>query len=238
MPPQDPKYLTSDFFATMQHVRKTVLWLMLLLLGSSALAYPLAPHVLHLLVRPLGAKLVIYAPLEGFMGYITVSFAVGACVTAPYLLYLIYRVLRSFPVIPEGLARYGTLAAAGLFLCGAGFCYLVILPVTLRFLLGFGGTNIAAGIAVSKYLSMTIGLSTVCGLLFELPLVVLVLHRLGLISLHFLVTNRRYAILASAVLTAILTPTPDAFTMSALLLPLVGLYEISILVVRMMERRK
>lgn len=235
MPSQDPKYLTSHFFTGMEQARKSTLWLLVLLLGSSTLAYPFAPRLLHLLVRPLGAKLVIYAPLEGFMGYVTVSFAAGIAVTAPYLLYLMYRLLRTG--LHERVALYGTLAAGGLFLTGAGFCYLVILPVTLRFFVGFGGSNIAAGISVSSYLSMTLGLSTVCGILFELPLVVLILHHVGIISRQLLVSNRRYAVLLSAILTAILTPTPDAFTMSALLLPLIGLYEISIVLMWIMDKR-
>jgi sec-independent protein translocase protein TatC len=84
---------------------------------------------------------------------------------------------------------------------------------------------------------MTLGLSGICGVLFELPLIVMLLHHLGLVSRDFLTRNRRYAILLSAVLTAILTPTPDAFTMSALLLPLLALYEVSILLVRWAEHR-
>jgi sec-independent protein translocase protein TatC len=73
--------------------------------------------------------------------------------------------------------------------------------------------------------------------MFELPLVVLILHRLGLISIAFLTQNRRYAILIAAVLTAIITPTPDAFTMSMMLGPMLVLYEVSILLMRIAERR-
>jgi sec-independent protein translocase protein TatC len=64
------------------------------------------------------------------------------------------------------------------------------------------------------------------------------LHQLGLVSIAFLTNNRRYAILLSAVVTAILTPTPDAYTMSMMLVPLIGLYELSILVLRLAEYRR
>jgi sec-independent protein translocase protein TatC len=121
---------------------------------------------------------------------------------------------------------------------GAVFCYVVILPVTLGFLIGFGGENIATGLSVSRYLSMTLGLSAACGLTFELPLVTLILHRLGLLSVTFLTEHRRYAVLFGAIFTAVITPTPDAFTMSALFLPLLALYEISILLMRLAERRR
>jgi len=119
-----------------------------------------------------------------------------------------------------------------------GFCYFVILPITLKFLLNYGADTIAAGISVSKYLSLTLGLSAACGVMFELPLVLLILSRLGFVSVAFLTRNRRYAVLVSALATAILTPTPDAYTMSMLLVPLLGLYEISILVVRIAEYRQ
>jgi sec-independent protein translocase protein TatC len=135
------------------------------------------------------------------------------------------------------VALSGTIAAGGLFLLGVTFCYVAILPVTLGFLLSFGGENIAAGISVSRYLSLTLGLSATCGAIFELPLVVVILHRLGLISIAFLTQNRRYAVLIAAVTTAIITPTPDAFTMTMLLVPLLGLYEGSILLLRLIERR-
>jgi sec-independent protein translocase protein TatC len=69
-------------------------------------------------------------------------------------------------------------------------------------------------------------------------LVTFVLHRLDLISIAFLTQNRRYAVLLAAVATAVLTPTPDAFTMTMLLVPLLGLYEVSILVLRVVERRE
>ena len=81
-------------------------------------------------------------------------------------------------------------------------------------------------------------MSTTCGFIFELPLVVIILHTMGLLSRQVLTQNRRYAMLASAVLTAILTPTPDAFTMSALLLPLIALYEVSIILVRIAEAKQ
>ncbi|MDZ7379272.1 MAG: twin-arginine translocase subunit TatC, partial [candidate division KSB1 bacterium] len=88
------------------------------------------------------------------------------------------------------------------------------------------------------YLAMTLGMAAACGVIFELPLVALMLHRLGLLSVAFLTAHRRYAVLLGAIFTAIITPTPDAFTMGALLLPLLGLYEISIALMRIADRRQ
>jgi sec-independent protein translocase protein TatC len=233
-----PRLITSDFLAALELVRRSVLRLLIVFAVASAVAYPLAPHLLHFLARPLGAPLVMYAPLEGFMGYVTVSMTTSICLLAPLLLYEINRLLRSVCGLPLRVALGSTTAAGGLFVLGAGFCYVVILPVTLRFLLSFGGENVEAGISVSRYLSMTLGLSAACGITFELPLVTLILHRLGFLSVSFLTEHRRYAVLLGAIFTAIITPTPDAFTMSTLLLPLLALYEMSIVLMRIAERRQ
>jgi sec-independent protein translocase protein TatC len=234
----EPRLLTSDVLASLEYVRRSVLRLLIVFAVASAVAYPLAPQLLHFLARPLGAPLIMYAPLEGFMGYVTVSMTTSLCLLAPLLLYELNRLLRAVGGLPPRLALWSTVAAGSLFAVGAGFCYVVILPVTLRFLLSFGGENVEAGISVSRYLSMSLGLSAACGVTFELPLITLILHRLGLLSVRFLTEHRRYAILLGAVFTAIITPTPDAFTMSALLLPLLALYETSIVLMRLAERRQ
>ena len=234
----EPRLLTSDFLGSLELVRRSVLRLAIVFAVASAVAYPLAPHLLHFLTRPLGAPLIMYAPLEGFMGYVTVSMTTSVCLLAPLLLYEVNRLLRAVCGLPPRVALGSTAAAGGLFALGAGFCYVVILPVTLRFLLSFGGENVEAGISVSRYLSMTLGLSAACGVTFELPLIVLILHHLGLLSVSFLTEHRRYAVLLGAIFTAIITPTPDAFTMSTLLLPLLALYEISIVLMRVAERRQ
>jgi sec-independent protein translocase protein TatC len=212
----EPRLLTSDVLASLEYVRRSVLRLLIVFAVASAVAYPLAPQLLHFLARPLGAPLIMYAPLEGFMGYVTVSMTTSLCL----------------------LALWSTVAAGSLFALGARFCYVVILPVTLRFLLSFGGENVEAGISVSRYLSMSLGLSAACGVTFELPLVTLILHRLGFLSVRFLTEHRRYAVILGAIFSAIITPTPDAFTMSTLLLPLLALYEISIVLMRLAERRQ
>ena len=227
---------------------KLIFWTLVLLLAVLAagiialalgtlVAFPFAGELLHIVKQPLDAKLVIYDPLEGFLGYVKVSIAAGFLLVLPFLLYEAKRILQQVCQLPPAVALGGTFAAGVLFFGGVSFCYLGILPVTLRFLLSFGGENITAGISVSRYLALTLGLSAVCGVMFELPLVVLILHRLGLISIAFLTQNRRYAILIAAVLTAIVTPTPDAFTMSMMLGPMLVLYEVSILLMRIAERR-
>jgi sec-independent protein translocase protein TatC len=234
----EPSILTTSLLDRVEHVRRSIFRLGTILLLGTLAAYPFAGRLLHFIKQPLDAKLVIYAPLEGFLVYIKVAIAAGFVLMVPLLLYEVKQLLQYGCRLSRAAAVGGTLAAGGLFLAGVSFCYLAILPVTLRFLLSYGGESIAAGISVSNYLSLTLGLSAACGAMFELPLVVFILQRLGLISMAFLTQNRRYAILIAAVITAVLTPTPDAFTMSMLLVPLLALYEGSILVMRIAGRHE
>ena len=234
----EPTMLTTGLLSRVESVRRTIFRLVLVLLGASLVAYPFAEHLLHFVQQPLKATLTIYAPLEGFLGYIKVSLATGFLLTSPLILYEVKRFLQVVCRMHSRSALGGTVATGGLFVLGVSFCYGVILPVTLGFLLSFGGDNIAPGISVTKYLSLTLGLAAACGAVFELPLVVLVLHRLDLITIAFMTQNRRYAVILAAVATAILTPTPDAFTMTMLLVPILALYEASILVLRIVERNQ
>ncbi|MBM3224821.1 MAG: preprotein translocase subunit TatC, partial [Candidatus Tectomicrobia bacterium] len=131
----EPRLLTTDLMASLERVRWSVLRLLIAFAVASAAAYPLAPYLLHWLVRPLKGPLVMYAPLEGLMGYLTVSMTTSLCLIAPLLLYEANRLLRSVGGLPPRVALGSTVAAGGLFLLGASFCYMLILPVTLRFLL-------------------------------------------------------------------------------------------------------
>ena len=233
----EPSILTTGLLSSFENIRRTVFRLALILIFATLAAYPFAEHLLHFVKQPLGATLTMYAPLEGFLGHIKVALGTGFLITSPVLLYEIKRFLQYVCRMRPRAALAGTIAVGGLFAVGVSFCYLVILPITLRFLLSYGGETISPGISVSKYLSLVLGLAAACGVMFELPVVTMVLHRLDFLSIAFMTQNRRYAVLLAAVATAILTPTPDAFTMTMLLVPLLMLYEISILVLRVVERR-
>src|SRR5499433_4246744 len=109
----EPRLLTSDVLASLEYVRRSVLRLLIVFAVASAVAYPLAPQLLHFLARPLGAPLIMYAPLEGFMGYVTVAMTTSLCLLAPLLLYEIHRLMRSVCGLPPRVALGSTTAAGG-----------------------------------------------------------------------------------------------------------------------------
>ena len=118
-----------------------------------------------------------------------------------------------------------------LFVGGGAFCYFVVFPYAVEFLVDFDKTLVPS-LRIGDYLSFTLRLTFVFGMIFELPLISLLLTRMGLLTPQFLSRNRRYAIVVIFIVAAILTP-PDAFTQILLAVPLLILYEVSVLVSRM-----
>jgi sec-independent protein translocase protein TatC len=122
-------------------------------------------------------------------------------------------------------------------LTGVSFAYFLVLPTAFEFLFTFGGSVDKPLITISEYLSFFATMTLVFGASFELPLVLVVLGAIGLVSSQILRQKRRYAILALATLSAVITP-PDVLSMLMLLIPMMFLYEVSILLVRLIETRR
>ena len=122
------------------------------------------------------------------------------------------------------------------FLFGGLFSYMVILPFGLSFLLGFGGELVKPIISVSNYISFVTKMILVFGAIFELPVVVVFLTKMGVVTPALMRKYRKYAIVSAFVLGAILTP-PDVFTQALMAGPLIVLYEISIWVCVILSKK-
>lgn len=123
------------------------------------------------------------------------------------------------------------------FLVGAAFGYYVVFPPAFRFLVGYSSDFLTPLPAVTEYFSLSIRLLIAFGLVFELPVFMVLLARLGLFDASFLRKNRRYAILIAFIVAAILTPTPDVVNQCLMAIPLIILYEISIIAVKFAGRK-
>ena len=125
-----------------------------------------------------------------------------------------------------------------LFLGGVALAYFLVLPRGLQFLLGFNAGNFNVQNRASDYFTFSALFILAFGVVFELPVVLVLLSKVGVIDSAFLRKNRRWAILIGAVVAAVITPSQDAFSMLAMFIPLLILYEISIVVSRMVEPKK
>jgi sec-independent protein translocase protein TatC len=125
-----------------------------------------------------------------------------------------------------------------LFLCGVAFGYFVALPRAINFLQNFNDQSFDILIRASDYYKFSVILLVVIGLLFQIPVGVLAVTRLGIVSARQLARNRGYVILALSVVAAVATPTPDPVTMLIAMAPLVILFELSVFLARIFERRR
>ncbi|HCD39131.1 MAG TPA: twin-arginine translocase subunit TatC, partial [Candidatus Omnitrophica bacterium] len=118
------------------------------------------------------------------------------------------------------------------FLCGCAFGYLLLVPFSLKFLIGLAGKELTPVIALNKYIGFVLALIAGCGIAFELPVVVWLLARLGIVNSAFLRKKRRYAIAIIFIAAAVITPTTDPVNMTLMALPMLVLYELSIWIAR------
>lgn len=186
------------------------------------------PHVsaMRSLGRP--EKLLLIRYTEGFLSYMKVCFLAAVFVSSPFLAYQTWRfVSAGLRQRERRLVRVFAPASVGLFLLGGAFAYFVLIPLGLRFLLAVGGQITEPAIAMGAYTSLVITLALLTGLIFELPLVMMFLARIGVAEYGTFARWRRPAILLAFVLGAMLTP-PDPFTQIMLAVPMIALYEIGL----------
>jgi sec-independent protein translocase protein TatC len=200
----------------------------------SLAAYAAAETFLRYLVELTGVHLAAYEVPETFLSLVALALGIGVFMNIPYLLYAVLAPL------PDHFASFTRKQMLGfwigsvlLFYAGSIFCLMVTLRYGVRFLLTFETQHIHALISVRRFVSFCLLFIFGFGLIFELPLAMMVLGRIGLINRQTFTDYRRYAILGITVVAAVLTPTPDVFNLALMAVPLYLLYEIGILGMRL-----
>src|SRR3954465_3195873 len=175
---------------------------------------------------------------EPFVTTFTVAGYAALLISLPFILWQAYAfVLPAFSERERRIALPLMVMVPFLFLCGVAFGYFVALPRAINFLQNFNDQSFDILIRAADYYKFSIILLLVIGILFQIPVGVLAVTRLGVISARQLGKNRGYVILLLAVVAAVATPTPDPVTMLIAMAPLVVLFELSVLLARIFERR-
>ena len=175
---------------------------------------------------------------EQFMIHMKTAIYAGLLVASPYILYELFRFVSPGLYANERHYAVWIVGAAYLmFLVGTLVNYFIVFPFTVRFLGTYQvSPDVANMLTLQSYIDTLLGMSLVMGVVFELPVVCALMGRMGLINGQMMSTYRRHALVAILIVAAIITPTTDAFTLFVVALPIYLLYELSILIVRIITK--
>jgi sec-independent protein translocase protein TatC len=230
----------EEIFQALSSLRKGLLQIIIVILLSGIVVFPISKELLgYLCQRTLETNLVAYSIPEAFFSLLKLTLYTSLFSSIPMIFYHIWRAFS--PLFrSKGLSSANGILFASLFLfyLGASFCFFVALPNGVKFLLGYQSAHIKPMISAGKYVSFCAVFIFGFGLTFELPLILALLSFLRVVDAAFLTRNRKYAILLIAVIAAVVTPTPDVFNMSLMGVPMYLLFEIGVILVKVIEQKR
>lgn len=198
-----------------------------------------ADKIMELILEPINrAELIYISPSELLTSLFKISAIMALLLSLPMILLQVFLFIKPAFDKKEVLSLVLILLVSIILLAlGIAFGYMVMLPMSLNFLMGIRVAGIEASFVLKNYISYALSIVFMCGISFELPLAVIALERLNILSLEKLTSSRKYVLLIVAIVSAFLTP-PDVISQSLLIVPLMLLYEFSIIFVKIFGRKK
>ena len=197
------------------------------------------PYISFIPSKNPGINLVFLAPAEALWMHMKIAFISALIITSPLIFFEIWRFIA--PGLMDKEKKYAIpfiITTTFLFLIGALFCFIIVLPFAMNFLLNYKTENLQPMISVDKYVDFCLKFIMAFGAIFELPVILVFLTRMGILTNEFLAKNRKYAVLIAFIVAAVLTPTPDAFNQTLMAVPIIILYEAGIWASRILNRKK
>lgn len=225
-------------------LRRRLIWIFAVLLICFLALVPFAQKIYTFAAAPLmrtlpaGQNMIATEVIAPFFVPIKVTLMVAFLLTLPHSLF------QAWAFVAPGLYRHEKclilpllVSSLLLFVLGMAFAYFLVFPVVFHFLAGVTPAGVSMATDIDKYLSFILGMFMAFGITFEVPVVVILLNRIGIVSVEQLRKARPYIIVLAFVVAAVITP-PDVISQTLLALPLILLYEIGLLVCRMLGRTK
>ncbi len=232
------------FTAHLEELRGRLITCFIAVAVGFVLSYGFKEELFRILLIPLlsvmksGEELIFTGLPEAFFTYLKVAFLSGLILASPVLIYQFWMFVAPGLYQKERRTLIPIIILSSLFLIGGSmFGYFIVFPLGFQFFLGYANETIHARLSIKEYLGLASKLLLAFGIVFELPIIITFLARLGIVSVDFLKKNRKYALLLFFIGAALLTP-PDVVTQVMMALPLMVLYEISIIGARIFGRKK
>lgn len=235
---------TMPFLEHLGELRKRIMWSVAAIIVGLMIALTFTERLMKFVRRPFdvaapGTKLVFLSPTEAFWVYMKVALIAGMVLAMPFVLYQIWAFIS--PGLHAHEKRYAlpfVLISSAFFVLGAAFALFVVIPFAMRFLVTFPGKDLAPMISIGSYVDFVLKFTLAFGAVFELPVVITIASRIGIVTPKMLAKNRKYAILINFIIAAVLTPTPDIFNQTLMAGPLCLLYELGIISARLFGRKR
>lgn len=230
-----------SFMEHLGELRTRIVRALIALLVGTVIALPFSQHIVDWLAKPvtkLNYSLVFTAPAEAFWVQMKVGLIVGVFISAPAILWQVWAFVE--PGLHAHEKKYAlpfVLIGSLLFIGGGAFSLFVVTPYAIQFLLSYARPGLQPMITLQNHIDFLLKFTLAFGAVFELPLALTILARVGVVNARMLARNRKYAILGAFVAGAVLTPTPDAFNQALMAGPLILLYEVGIICARVFGRR-
>jgi sec-independent protein translocase protein TatC len=239
MRPDGSRDVEMPLVEHLRELRSRLIKATLSIVVATAISLVLVDKEVAILTAPAQpVKLIALEPTEAFVSYVKVALYTGIAISMPLLVYQLFRFLA--PGLTRAERRWVLISLPGItlfFAAGLLFCYFVVLPSALGFLLNFGTDVVTPTLSVSKYLSFVTTFLLSVGLAFETPLVIFILSKLGVATPKRLKRFRRWFYVLAFIIAAIITPTPDPVNQTYVAVPIILLYELGLLFARIGTRK-
>lgn len=228
------------FLEHLHELRKRLFWVVLVLVVTSAIGLQSKDQLISAVMAPLhGQKLIYLTPGGGFSFIFTLSIYFGLLLSIPVMVYHLYRFVQpllgktSRKLMAAFIILSAVLAAAG-----AMFGYFVTIPAALNFLSNFAGDAVIPSLTAESYLNFVVTYVVGLALLFQLPLLLFIFDHISPFQKGTLSGTQDKVIIAATILAALITPTPDAYNMAIVAIPIIGVYEIGVVAVWVHHRTR
>jgi len=239
---ENPKEVEMSFLDHLEELRWRIIYSLIGIVIGTIIAWIfidfLIDNILLIPAKQANFKLQNLRPFGQLFIYFQVAIIVGLILSIPNVFYHIWKFIS--PALKEKERKYVTgivVFTTFCFICGVVFAYFVMLPLTLKFAAQFGSATIENNFSIDEYFSIVLSVILGAGLVFELPMLSFFLSKIGILNPTFMRKYRRHALVTILIFAAILTPGTDPVSQIILAIPLVILYEISILVSKFSQKK-